>query len=534
MIRLIRSASRSIPLCCIFIVVFISSISLSTFAQSDDDSSSIDNSIILPSFTEDLLSISPSLTYSSSLDRSTTSQLITTPTPSTLLPCTDSTITQQLPPGALDSLAQSLSIPLSSHKCLVIDASDNDISEQLDRIENNTLVLLKQYNPVTPSLTSSSTQVLEPSVTPLDSEKQFRRLMVSRIQVMPEHSWIIGVNLHTLGHPVQIETTAPFNGKHWLEIGNSSQQAINIGLSGLAHIDFRAPIDFSDNSIDSILYMRCVHGQFHVLNNTFYLDRRAALYYQCFANIDGNLSSLVFSNNNVNGFNLNVATQTQAEDPRSSKEGLFVELPFITNNTSAVQISDSQFSGNMETGVEVTVGASSKATITQVSVNKDGQGVVNKGLQLHIRGKTNTATYTVESSYFHGIEAVELLGSMHSMFSNNTLNGNQAMVQRRQHLDYSGSEASDFGTLTFLPSSTANQWDGEGSPYAYLQPYEGILEFTGHEDPSVYPTDPEVSSSVILPPPSNTPLSSPSSGASSVFSYSVIGVLIMSALSLAL
>ena len=415
-----------------------------------------------------------------------------TPMPDSLLPCTSSTIVNQLPDNFLTNFAKQHAIPLSLSKCLVIEASDSDISEELSQIEPDTLVLLKQYNPGEPS----------------------RKILVSRTQVLPKNAWIVGVNLYDLAAEVRIDADDDFKGKHWLQIGgNDNFDHVSIGKAGISHLDFRAPTDFKDTSIDSIVYSRCFIGRLFLLSSSFYLDRRASVYYQCFGHSNGDQSSLVYKNNRVYGYNINRIEKGLDDDSRQSLEGVFVEIPNTNNNSQAVIITDSQFFGNMKTGIEVTVGAESTAQVSRVEINKNSSGNVDHGLQLNPRAKVENALYKIESGYFNAQVPVELFGSMRVQFTNNTLAGERAMEQHHQDIGYTGLQQQNYGMLTFNPGSTGNQWNGEGSPYQFLQPYTGSLEFTdSDETSSLSPSSASDSSTTV----SLTPTSSASDSSTTV------------------
>ncbi len=371
--------------------------------------------------------------------------------------------------SSIATLATDNSLDLTGYECVLIEnnigelRSQTDISCVINSLERNTIVILHST----------------------DSSNPFEAHSIARIK---KNTWILGVtdfNPDYSNCPTQEECShviinAPgnFDGRHWLEIGDSHHRAVDIGKSGVENIDFRAPVNQTHDNIDSIIFSRCIKGEFSISSSRFYLDRRASIYYQCLSDVSGNHSRLIMSDVKIFGVNENPnSPPTNTPDSFKTLEGIYIDLPRTQDNSNAIDLSNITCRGDIDVCFEVLVGSNSTVKMRKLHIGENNNiDSVNKGIQLNkcnvgeCRNLSN-ATYSLSDSTIFAKTSIELYGELNFTFNENTLNGDKPLVQVTQG---AGS------TIHFSERSMRNYWQNPMvSPCSFIENYTGEPDFSG-------------------------------------------------------
>ncbi len=357
----------------------------------------------------------------------------------------------------IDYLERNYLVDLSQYDRVIFNSAEvEDISEAINDLDGNTIVILQQSSPENP-------------------------FIARRIAYLKYNTWIIGVtSLMQELVTIRMPDDNSFNGRHWLELGRRWPGSDDIGRSGISGLRLIAPTDGTDRHIDSVISLHCFDGSFSVSDNVFYLNLGSSVFYWCYNNTEDNSSQFVFERNLVNGLNLNNKLRKKTGNQNTiSLDGLFVEVPNLQNNQEAVVARDNKFLGNFDVAIKVTVGDRSQALIAKNKVNDNGNSMVQTGFKLHHRGNGIQGYYVFDGNNLEANTGAQLYGGMDIKITDNQVIGGIAFEQIKQ-IDLRWNQSSNYEVINIIDGS-ANQWTGRVPPFFGLKRYQGTLEFDGLE-----------------------------------------------------
>ncbi|WP_257282006.1 hypothetical protein [Endozoicomonas sp. ISHI1] len=267
-------------------------------------------------------------------------------------------------------------------QCIVLYADPTeDLAQLIERVPENTVILLSSRTPPTRTPPSRTTHSMTPptvkpssSVTSATGKILINYFIDSEI-VLKDGQDIFGAADD--GFEIVISPGENFLDQYMIVVGKRSTfQFGEIKDSYIGHLTFWPIEPKGYNPIHSIFFGKCYSRRLIIENNVFHLPNWIGVRIDCYRSLDASASGLrsgpglKFVNNTVKG-----------ETIRESKvtfiplRGIFIQLPNIKNQTAELAVIENTFQGKMAEAGEFILGPGGHMDIFRntVAINNTGK-----------------------------------------------------------------------------------------------------------------------------------------------------------------